>query len=280
MDIELEKQYFSLGLYSKVTDDKDYLQMVKNIKWDEDTYDGFCKGCSKSSVFKAIKNIEINHNFIPCLSGNGKNESLKCYTNAAVGDCFGGAINFEKRLICTRCGFFIHIYYKYDNAALIKVGSYPSVADLQIGCLLNELSIPKHSIPKELTKAIGLKAHGAYIGAFSYLRRVYENLIVDAATKASKEVDWNEGKFNSLRAQDKIKYLEKYLPLDMVENRSAYGILSKGIHELSEEECNSNFNVLYDLIIMIIEEKEEQKRKGMRKEKLRAALSEISTNLK
>ncbi len=46
-----------------------------------------------------------------------------------------------------------------------------------------------------------------------------------------------------------------YLPEIMVNNKEIYGILSKGIHELSEKECIENFPILFNSIEVILETK-------------------------
>ena len=43
---------------------------------------------------------------------------------------------------------------------------------------------------------------------------------------------------------EKIKTLTGYLPPFIVEQNSIYGILSKGIHELSEEDCLKYYTVI------------------------------------
>lgn len=52
-------------------------------------------------------------------------------------------------------------------------------------------------------------------------------------TQDTFEVDENN---HQRRVEDKIKLLKDYLPQMLVDNKVVYGIMSKGIHELSEEE--------------------------------------------
>ena len=58
---------------------------------------------------------------------------------------------------------------------LTKVGQYPSLADMQNFELRKYQKVLKENY-RELTKAVGLFASGIGIGAFVYLRRVYEQL--------------------------------------------------------------------------------------------------------
>lgn len=53
---------------------------------------------------------------------------------------------------------------------------------------------------------------------------------------------------------EKIDYLKGYLPPLLVNNKNTlYTILSKGIHQLSEEECLDNYDTVYAAIIIILE---------------------------
>jgi len=49
--------------------------------------------------------------------------------------------------------------------------------------------------------------------------------------------------------------LKAELPEFLVENRKLYGILSKGIHSLTEEECLEYFDVVKAGIELILDEK-------------------------
>jgi hypothetical protein len=49
---------------------------------------------------------------------------------------------------------------------------------------------------------------------------------------------------NSLRMTEKIAALRTHLPEIVTRNAKAYGILSLGLHELSEEQCAKAYPVL------------------------------------
>ena len=69
--------------------------------------------------------------------------------------------------------------------------------------------------------------------------------------------------------------LANYLPQCMQDNPIAYGILSKGLHELSEEDCAQAFDLLYELIKNILEEKERKRVKKLREKELSTALQKV-----
>ena len=79
---------------------------------------------------------------------------------------------------------------------------------------------------------------------------------------------------------EKIKMLEGYLPDILVKNATIYGILSKGIHELSEEECREYFPVVKGCIYQILGMWESERRKKADEDALSKALSSISSSIK
>jgi len=62
---------------------------------------------------------------------------------------------------------------------------------------------------RELHRAIGLSAHGVGIGAFVYLRRIFEGLVEAARDEVAKKTDWDEEKqeeFKTSRWDEKIRH--------------------------------------------------------------------------
>lgn len=159
-----------------------------------------------------------------------------------------------------------------------KIGQYPSVADLTFP----ELDAYKHVISKEdrkeLGTAIGLFASGVGAGSYVYLRRILERLVYQAKEVAADAID-NE-MFEQARVAEKIKMLEGYLPDILVKNTTIYGILSKGIHELSEEECRKYFPIVKECIYQILGMWESERRKQADEVALNKALSAISSSIK
>jgi hypothetical protein len=65
--------------------------------------------------------------------------------------------------------------------------------------------------------------------------------------------------------EDKVEILKEFLPSQLVEAKSIYGILGKGVHELTEEECLKYFPPLKLSIELILNQKiEETKRNNVR----------------
>lgn len=196
---------------------------------------------------------------------------------------------YELILRCKRYGTFLHylIHVEYaeddkDNIlSLSKVGQSPSVADFHIGQVRKYGKILPKDKMREFTKAIGLAANGVGIGSFVYLRRIFEHLVYEAlevAKDRNKEFDIDG--FTTARMNEKIQMLSGFLPDFLVENHIIYGILSKGIHELSEEDCKKYFTILRESIEMILDEKLEAHQKELKKASIKQTLSQITGQLK
>lgn len=164
-----------------------------------------------------------------------------------------------------------------DNS-MMKIGQYPTVADL----MFPELDEYKHVISKEdrkeLGTAIGLFASGVGAGSYVYLRRILERLVYQAKKTAGDVID--DEKFEQARVADRIKMLEGYVPDMLVKNTVIYGILSKGIHELSEEECRKYFPIVKECIYQILGMWESLRKKQADEAALNKALSAISSSIK
>ena len=133
-------------------------------------------------------------------------------------------------------------------------------------------------IKKELGTAIGLFASGVGAGSYVYLRRILERLVYKAKGAAPDAI--NNEMIERARVAEKIKMLEGYLPDILVKNTTIYGILSKGIHELSEEECRKYFPVVKECIYQILGMWESERRKQADEDALSKALSSISSSIK
>jgi hypothetical protein len=130
-----------------------------------------------------------------------------------------------------------------------------------------------------LKRAVGLTSHGIGAGSFVYLRRVFEFLLQDAFERAKSNSSIDEDEYNTSRVVEKIKLVKDYLPSFMSGNTQTYGILSKGVHELSEEECLKHFELMKETIICILEEALEKKEKEERIRKLSAEINKVVAEL-
>ncbi len=184
-------------------------------------------------------------------------------------------------IVCVRKNQVIYVAYFFDKVTKIfmKVGQYPSVAELHISKVKSYDKVLNKEKLKEFTRAIGLAANGVGIGSFVYLRRIFEDLIGEARVEAVKAgVDIT--KYFDMRMDEKIGLLEDYLPEFLVENKSLYGMLSKGMHVLTEEECLLNFETVKVGIELILDEKLEKFNKKKKIEDAKKKISAASSQMK
>ncbi|MNY52993.1 hypothetical protein D3C86_1887140 [compost metagenome] len=101
-----------------------------------------------------------------------------------------------------------------------------------------------------------------------------------AYQEANKQSDWNDEEYQKLRVTEKIKKLKNFLPELLVQNSILYSIVSKGIHELSEEECLEYFPVLREFMEYVLTDLQAKKETENKKQELAKKISEISNRLK
>lgn len=188
--------------------------------------------------------------------------------------------SWHVKMHCTRIKehrmlFSFHI----ADSTIIKVGQYPSQADLTLPDFRKYQRILSKDKFHELNKGIGLVSHGVGIGAFVYLRRVFEDLIEEAHQLEKAEEHWEEELYKASRIKERIQLLQHRLPSFLVEHNSMYSILSKGIHELSEKDCLDFFPAMRLSIELILDEKLERFEKQKKIAEAKASIAKIQAQL-
>jgi hypothetical protein len=183
--------------------------------------------------------------------------SITCckVNNADYFRMYGGMEVVELKCVRTRSSVHVFIHYNKKEEVFQKIGQFPSIADFHISQVKKYDKVLATEKLKEFTRAIGLAANGVGIGSFVYLRRIFEGLIEDAHILAKSSQAWNDDQYVRSRMSDKIELLKDYLPEFLVENKSLYGILSIGIHELNESDCLAYFETVRVGIELILDEK-------------------------
>lgn len=219
--------------------------------------DGYCIECGRNSVFHSIAYNPQNYVSMDDLLGI-RIARLKCQRNN------NHLIYIVMRSSQSKDGKFF---------TTEKIGQTPSHADIANGGISEFGSVLVKDDRAEFIRANGLAAHGVHIGAFVYLRRVFERLILRA--KQREPQDLSEKDFNKLRITEKIDALSGSLPSFMVENKKVYSVLSKGVHELNENECGQYYELLRASIIMMLEQEREIKERHDREASLSKLLNQI-----
>ena len=183
--------------------------------------------------------------------------------------------------ICFRCRryrdpLYVMVNYDRDDDFIEKVGQCPSVADIHIAQVKQYKKVLGEAYIKDFTKAIGLAANGIGTGSFVYLRRVFEHLVDEIATEAIKSGEIDKTKFETSKMENKLQLLSNHLPDVIMDNKPLYGVLSAGIHSLSEEECLKYFSVVRAVIELILDDREHVRQMEEKKKVAKNKLGEIA----
>lgn len=232
--------------------------------------------------------LRIDQNCINCkrlsIFHNSGGEALK----VAFGQLpSSGAYTFE--FTCQRCSigklFFAvflraihskgstHLPTRFMEGRLFCFGQYPSFSDIAAIDFQKYSSVLSPSQKRELQNAVRLSSFGYNVGAFVYLRRIFEGL-VESHFDAS-HLEESKETFLKKPMDQKIDELSSSLPSFLSENRKVYNILSEGLHRLTEERCAQNFPILFKSIVMIVEEDLEKESRQRRQKELAAELSRL-----
>jgi hypothetical protein len=228
------------------------------------------------STREAAHFLILNDQTLDCYCSDCKQHSVF----QRVGRPAPGALNgesptppFSVNFACSRNPkhHLLRFFFLVDDDQIQKIGQSPSLADLGRPDLDKYRNLLKADY-KELTKAVGLAAHGVGAGALVYLRRIFERLIAATADKMAHTSGWDEDGFRAARMEEKILSLSDQLPPFLVDNRSIYGIMSSGIHNLTEDECLQLFPTVRIGIELILDD---VLRKREEEEKIRNATNAI-----
>jgi len=221
--------------------------------------------------------IPINMHCSKCQSMQTFNMTNEYYHEGHQKDNFF-AVNrvLDLKFLCEACKtferrFFIHVNAELDT--MYKVGQYP---EWEIKMDKNlEKTLNKHS--STFKKGLVCESQGYGIGAFSYYRRITEEIIdelLDSIVDLIEEEHKTEYKLalektKSTRVtQEKIDLVKDLLPTILKPNgMNPLGVLhselSEGLHAATDEACLDNANhiksILTYLINQIIQSKEAAK---------------------
>jgi hypothetical protein len=251
--------YFELPIYTPVVIDEsiqsDFLILIKYTK----TIDAYSPTLKENTTYSVS----------PC-----QGRSWDTFYN------YGGMSYSMLTCVRTKESYYVFYYYDIQEKIFQKIGQYPSIADFHISQIKKYDKVLSKEKLKEFTRAIGLAANGVGIGSFIYLRRIFEDLIEEAHLKAQISTNWDEVEYSKQRISERIELLNSYLPAFLIENKSLYGILSSGVHNLKEEECLAYFDTVKVGIELILDEKVEQYHKIKKLEEAKKKISDLTGKIK
>lgn len=246
----LDELLFKQGLYSSIVLDGEIGPLIEKmvLSGTVGLFDVFCNKCKKEMPFNIYKlNLPNKGGVIRGSQGLSADKLSEIYGLRAV------------------CQRDLNVYYysvMIVDGKLTKIGQYPSFADISF----SELGGIDKSLTdidrRELGQALGLFAHDAFIGAFAYLRRVFERMIERAYEGYVENIGRIED-FEKKKMDQKIALLKDQLPDNVVKNSSVFSVLSLGLHELLDEQCKKFFPLMKSVIFQMLEA-EEHKRKALK----------------
>jgi hypothetical protein len=203
-----------------------------------------CRDCQSIQTFNMINNYSENHRFSNTFSGDEKVRLLyQCQA----------CQNFTRQF---------HIYISPELDYYYKFGQYPEW-EIKMDKNLEKI-LGKHS--KTFRKGLICESQGYGIGAFSYYRRITEdiidellNSIVDLIESNNKEqyLKALEKTKNTRVTQEKIDIVKDLLPSilrpnDMNPLGVLHSELSEGLHAETDENCLENATHIKEILIYLI----------------------------
>ncbi len=215
------------------------------------TLDFYCPECERHSVFRLMREAQ--------------------YTETSHARNYIFALAFACSRDTNHQATFL---FRAHKGLLQKIGQIPSLADISVPELRKYRPILGEERFRELSRGVGLASHGVGVGAFVYLRRIFEWLIEQSRVAACAAPGWSEEEFARARMEEKITLLRDHLPEFLVSNRGLYGILSVGVHTLTEKECLDAFPAVKLAIELTLDD---LLKNHERDEKLKAAAKSLES---
>jgi hypothetical protein len=228
-------------------------------------FDLHCEACGRDSVFTSSSTLDDHRRYID-----------KNYP--AIRSTASNILQFTRVFSCGRepKHKIVVELAVIDSTELLKIGQFPSLADLSFHDIDRFESLLGKDELAELKRGLGLFAHGIGIGSLIYLRRALEALVLKAEKRRGGDLGYDP---KTTRMQDRIAALAGFLPAFLVENKSMYGTLSSGLHGLSEVTCRGLFPPCLEGIKIGLEELLDEANKVERAKAAALALQEAQMHI-
>lgn len=248
---------------------------ITEILFFEGPIDCFCPYCKCPSVFLGIISDEQKQRKINL----GLSSSLTLRNNVHE-QLFGKHELYRLDFVCSRDkNHCLTVVYKVENHTIEKIGQSPSLFEIQRGEFKEYKKILGDSYD-DLYNAIMFYSSGFGVASFAHLRRILENYFVKKAYEIKKiEPKWDDKAYKESKFVEKLDLLQDLLPETLIENQRLYSIVSKGIHELKEEECLLYFEAVKACIFLSLDDILEEERRTKSKIKIKAELSRIDNKI-
>lgn len=233
--------------------------------------DLYCLDCGKISVFNS--NVEP----YPTLA------TSPTLTAGEVPHQIQIPLFFEIPFICSRDKDHRAIFYfGTNNNSICKIGEFPSKADAFSGDIQKyKKMLGKEQLSLQLAKQLYSQNFGA--GSFVYLRRIFENVVVErvATRKYSGAQSWDfqVWKKTNRTMESKLKDLAEVLPR-FINNQELFRVLSAAVHEHDEATCLQYFTIIEKAVTEILDDEIATEKKRETRKDLNNEIKKMDRNLR
>jgi hypothetical protein len=254
-----------------------------------DRYETYCPECGKDSIFQASGDPTAQY-WLREDDLSGREDSVEPELR------WPGPFTVELR--CSRHEWHaIRLYFELDIelpapagpseiptrvCRLTKVGQWPSLLDFRLHEIAEVEAAFSNSLAREWRRSLVTAAHGFNVAACVHLRRVFEGLLLEVRDQVDsgvhKGADWPE--FDRGRTGDRIRLVASELPPLIVQHPDIYGLLSKGVHELTEEECAREMPILQRAMRVAAQQRLDARTRADEAVQIRSLLADASARLR
>lgn len=226
----------TLPLYTAVDIGSNSSSAVKAILIATVSVDFYCPACKKESTFQGILSPDTQ---------NSVASEMMAIKSFGIASGFWKQTIFSKQLACARAGHKATFYFQVEEGKLLKVGQYPSIADIHYGEMLDYASALGQLRVREMNNAIELAAEGKGLAAIGYLKRIIDSLLDDIC-QHSPQLDKNL--YDEAAYPQKLSLINSHaagvIPEFLLKNPEFYAVLDTDPATLSEEQCMQQFEQL------------------------------------
>ena len=274
-------------------DKKEFLRFIYYVGFGQNKLISYCHVCKKefpfdytTDLFEFSKYYKENDYYMIVADENGQNPGK---INISNGNILGLTPPYDEDKLVKNKIWYMHYYFnctnnnnhkymmmisielKDGNVIVRKIGQNPSMLTVK-GFDFDKYKgvLEKLDAYEDYKKADLSNADHFHVGAYAYLRRIFEKMINQYLGKTKLKDDHMDTKIDAVKDyfDPRIKKLLKNM----------YGILSTGIHELSEEQSKEYYEYLKAIIDMQLEYIQTENDKDKQSKELEGVLSKI-TNL-
>ena len=216
-----------------------------------------CPQCKAEKTFVFVRSEELN-SLGTLQYNNGTNSNYYGLIKVLVYEC----PTCSERLI-----FALY----FDGNCIVKIAQYPSLFDVSRDELkkYQKNGLIDNESFSQLYKAELCASSSYYVAAYTYMRRVYETMLMSVFEQNQEDIGITEADFRRLHSDKKLEAIKDYLAIDDEIYLPLYGLLSAGIHAMTEEQCCEDYTVLKPILLEILAEQKAKKEKAAKRKELK-----------